>query len=82
MLAQDALSGAVNVLVVARRVLSEQLKGPALKGKSRGAGATLGRASQRPSKGKVARQTTSPSRLRFDSSSTRAHEEPNAHQTP
>ena len=38
-----------------------------------GAGATPGRASQRPSKGKAARQTPSPRGLRFASSVTRTH---------
>jgi transposase len=39
-----------------------------------GAGATPGRASQRPSKGKAARQTPKPQGLRFASSVTRTHE--------
>jgi hypothetical protein len=38
-----------------------------------GASATPGHASQGPSKGHVARQTTSPLRLHFDSSVTRPH---------
>ena len=41
-----------------------------------GAGATPGRASQRPSKRQAARQATSPRRLRFSSSVTRTHPQP------
>jgi hypothetical protein len=44
-----------------------------------GASVTPGRASQRPSGGKVARQATGPRRPRFDTSSARAQPQPDAH---
>jgi hypothetical protein len=51
-----------------RRLVSDwQASGPA----KVGAGATPGRASQRPSKGKAARQANKPQNLRFASSVTR-----------
>jgi transposase len=56
-----------------RRLVSDwQASGPA----KAGAGATPGRASQRPSKGKAARQTPKPQGLRFASSVTRTQRPP------